>query len=74
MRSKLCQPSKQNSQLLITQLKKQLSVIKRTVAQLQNALPGYLYFPKKGEYGLTIFATALKELEKDVISFPDEYV
>ncbi len=68
------QPDKQKSQLLIDRLKKQLASTRRTLAQLQNALPGYLYFPKKGEYGLTIFATALKELEKDVISFPDEYV
>ncbi len=67
---KLRQPSKENSQLIIKRLKKQLTVTKRTVAQLQNVLPGYLYFPKKGEYGLTVFATALEELEKEVTSFP----
>ncbi|MBO7191618.1 MAG: hypothetical protein J6V32_05945 [Elusimicrobiaceae bacterium] len=65
------QPDKQKSQLLIDRLKKQLASTQRTLAQLQKVLPGYLYFPKKGEYGLTIFAAALEELEKEVASFPE---
>ena len=71
---KLRQPSKEKSQILIARLKKQLSVTQKTIARLEKVLPGYLYFPQKGHYGLMWFNSTLEELEKDVIDFPDKYV
>lgn len=74
MSPKLRQPSKQKSLLIISRIRKQLVVTERTLDRLQKVLPGYLYFSSKGRYELTSFLSALEELEKDVISFPDEYV
>ena len=74
MSPKLRQPSKQKSLLIISRIRKQLAVTERTLDRLQKVLPGYLYFSSKGRYALTSFLSALEELEKDVISFPDEYV